>query len=306
MDTYMDSWHSYPSIFALGHKALEYLFANNVLIEEKIDGSQFSFGKIAGVLRVKSKGQEFPIDAPPDMFVKAVETVQQIGHLLTPDWTYRAEYLSKPQHNSLAYDRIPNQHLIIFDINTGLEHYLAYEDKRLEAERLGLETVPMFHYGKVDNFDEFMEFLERGSILGGQKVEGVVIKNYFQFAPDKKVLMGKYVSERFKEIHRVEWGKSNPTSGDFIDLITLKYKTSARWHKAVQHLEERGVLEHQPRDIGKLMLEVPIDVLKECEEQIKEDLFKHAWPKIKRGIIAGIPEWYKAELAKSQKFGENE
>jgi hypothetical protein len=40
----MSSWHSYSSIYALGHKALAELFMEPVLIEEKVDGSQFSFG----------------------------------------------------------------------------------------------------------------------------------------------------------------------------------------------------------------------------------------------------------------------
>ena len=37
---------SYPKIYNLGHKYLEELFLDDVLIEEKIDGSQISFGVI--------------------------------------------------------------------------------------------------------------------------------------------------------------------------------------------------------------------------------------------------------------------
>lgn len=40
----MDSWHSYPSIFAIGHRALAELLLDPVIVEEKVDGSQFSFG----------------------------------------------------------------------------------------------------------------------------------------------------------------------------------------------------------------------------------------------------------------------
>jgi ATP-dependent RNA circularization protein (DNA/RNA ligase family) len=35
---------SYPSIYALGHRAIRELFDGPVVVEEKIDGSQFSFG----------------------------------------------------------------------------------------------------------------------------------------------------------------------------------------------------------------------------------------------------------------------
>ena len=30
-----DSWHSYPSIFAMGHRALKELFLDPVIVEEK-------------------------------------------------------------------------------------------------------------------------------------------------------------------------------------------------------------------------------------------------------------------------------
>lgn len=40
----MDAWHSYPSVYALGHKALTELLLDPVLVEEKIDGSLCGFG----------------------------------------------------------------------------------------------------------------------------------------------------------------------------------------------------------------------------------------------------------------------
>jgi hypothetical protein len=40
----VDSWHSYPSLFAIGHRALAELLLDPVPVEETIDGSQFSFG----------------------------------------------------------------------------------------------------------------------------------------------------------------------------------------------------------------------------------------------------------------------
>ena len=46
------SWHSYGKIFNLGHKETEALFDGPVVVEEKIDGSQFSFGSINGELNL--------------------------------------------------------------------------------------------------------------------------------------------------------------------------------------------------------------------------------------------------------------
>ena len=91
----------------------------------------------------------------------------------------------------------------------------------------------------------------------------------------------------------------NPTGKDIIQELIASYRTPARWAKAVQHLRENGTLETSPRDIPALMKEVNLDVLKECEEEIRDALFKYAWPKVSRGLTSGLPQWWKDELAKS-------
>ena len=556
-----DSWHSYPSIYAMGHKALGELLLDPVLVEEKVDGSQFSFGlfpdyPINGGFRARSKGAELNLLAPEKMSAKAVEVFTTSP--LHPGWTYRAEYLMKPKHHTMAYDRVPLGHLAIFDINTGHERYLSYERKAEEAARLGLDVVPRIFSGMVTDAGQFRAWLETISFLGGGLIEGVVVKNYCvtpehktltasldwvpvgdlnvgdelvafsdegvgplrsryyqsskveqasraiaevleiifsdgstlhctenhpllvhpcgktqyvwreagyllgnesvsrfvrpwnridsyeagylaaifdgeghmlhrqrslrsgvveigfsqnpgvvadtvlgylndmgfrwasskpgnssagkyyllggktaamsflgttrpkrflekfsidrlggiksrytetlqiaairsiglkeivelqtssgtyftdglashnsRFGPDKKALMGKFVSERFKEVHKGEWRKENPTSKDIIDQLVKAYRSPARWQKAVQHLREAGRLEGSPRDIGALIKEVPMDIEKECMEEIKELLWAWAWPKVRRGITAGLAEWYKEELLAEQ-FSDKE
>lgn len=294
----MSSWHSYPSIYAMGHKAIEELLLDEVLVEEKVDGSQFSFGRFNGDLRVKSKGKEMVPESPEKLFTQAVATAASLP--LKDGWTYRGECLQKPKHNALAYERTPKGNVILFDINTDEERYLSYEEKKAEAERLGLEIVPIMFHGKINSAEEVLKFLETTSILGGQKIEGVVIKNYSRFGRDKKVLMGKYVSEAFKEVHKKEWGESNPKQGDIIVRIINQYKTDARWQKAVQHIAERGELEGSLRDIGKLIPEVKEDIKKECTEEIKTILYQFAIDAILRGCCGGLPEWYKKQLMDKQ------
>jgi len=283
----------------IGHKMIADIFKSSVLIEEKIDGSQFSFGLLEGELVCRSKGKQLILDAPEKMFARAVETVRELAPRLRQEWTYRGEYLEKPKHNALSYSRIPKGHIILFDIDAGLEEYMPPETKRDEAKRLGLECVPVLYEGMVSDFAMFKDFLERESILGGTKIEGVVIKNYNLFTAEKKVAMGKYVSESFKETNEKNWRESNPHQGDLEQMLIEQYRTNARWQKAVQHLRDNGTLDGSPKDIGALMREVPADVMKECEAEIKEKLFKHYWPKVSRGVMRGLPEWYKDQLAES-------
>lgn len=296
----MSSYHSYPKIFNMGHPQIRELFDTEVTIEEKVDGSQFSFGIFNGELKCRSKGKEIVIDAPEKMFTKAVETIKELAPYLIDGHTYRAEYLSKPKHNCNAYERVPLKNLILFDVNPAEEAYMDYESKSMEASRLGFEVVPLLFRGKVENFEQFKAFLEKDSILGGCRIEGFVIKNYSKFGDDKKALMGKFVSEAFKESHAKGWKEANPGKGDILDVLILNSKSTARFQKAVQHLRERGELTNSPKDIGNLMKEASLDALTELEPVIKEQLFRWAWPKVARAIVGGLPQWYKEELAKEQ------
>lgn len=291
--------HSYPSVYAIGHKAILDIFDDPVIVEEKIDGSQFSMAMIDSELVCRSKGKQLVIDEPEKMFAKAVMTAKKLSMILWPNWVYRCEYLQKPKHNTLAYDRVPDGNLIVFDIVRGEEDYLSPIEKLGEAKRLGLECVPMLFRGKIGSHEQLRQLLETESILGGCNVEGVVVKNYYRFTRDKKAMIGKYVSDTFKEKHATDWKKSNPSDKDIVQRIILEYRAEARWEKAVQHLRDDGKLEGSPRDIGSLIREVPADILKECEDEIKDALFRHHWPAIKRGITAGLPEWYKRLLAET-------
>jgi len=293
---------SYPKIYNIGHPAVAQLFEGNITIEEKIDGSQFSFGMIAGELSIRSKGQELLVDHPEKMFSKAIETVVAIAPMLKPDWVYRGEYLQKAKHNALAYDRIPANHIMMYDIQTGHEQYLPYEDKKAEAARLGFEVVPLIFNGNGSEMsvEKLKNIMDQVSCLGGAKIEGFVVKNYDRFTVDAKAMMGKYVSENFKEVHSVEWKKDNPTSKDVLGLLCEEYRNKARWHKGIIHLQEKGQLTDSPKDIGPLLKEIQNDIEEECIDEIKQKLWNWVKPQILRGAIRGFPEFYKEYLLNKQ------
>lgn len=301
------SWQSYPSIFNLGHKAVERLFDVECYVEEKVDGSQFSFGMIDAEgtgprLRIRSKNVEMYTEAPAKMFAKAAEYVQSIAELLTPGWTYRGEFLAKPSHNSLAYERVPKNHIALFDVTVGDGEYGGRSLVEAEAARLGLEPVPLL-LDRTPTLEELRAILDTTeSMLGAQKIEGVVIKQAKTelWAPDKKPLIGKFVSERFREVHKQKWGENNPSRTDSIEKIASEVCTVARWEKAIAHVREQGLLEDSPRDIGLLMKEIPLDVEKEEQDYIKDRLYKVFMPEIRRRLTAGFPQWYKERLMEKQ------
>lgn len=295
---------SYPKIWNIGHYKISRIFNTPVLVQEKIDGSQFSFGIIDGKLGARSKGADIYVEAPPKLFQAAIDVVQSIVDKLLPDHVYRGEYLSKPKHNTLAYERIPKNNIVLFDVQKIDEEFMEPDWVTNEANRIGLEPSLTLYNGKIESLEKLQELLEKDSILGGTKVEGVVIKNYEERDDHTwNPLMGKYVSEAFKEVHKGDWKQRNPGMTDVIERIISMYRTPARWEKAVFRMRDTGELLNEPKDIGPLIKSVQADTREETEDEVKEILFKYAWPKIQRRLGHGLAEWYKEKLA-GEAFGE--
>jgi hypothetical protein len=55
----MEKIHSYSKLYNIGHKAVEDLFNEEVLIQEKLDGSQISFCKTGDDIRAQSYIQKY-------------------------------------------------------------------------------------------------------------------------------------------------------------------------------------------------------------------------------------------------------
>lgn len=294
--------NSYGSIYALGHKAVATILDSEVELTEKVDGSQISFGVVEGELSIRSKGQQLHLGADNQMFNLAVGQIQRNAHLFHSDWIYRGEYFSKPKHNTLAYDRVPLNNIMIYDVEKGpgSEDFLRWYDRNLEAIRIGFEAVPTFYSGTGVTLEDIKYHLTKTSILGGVNIEGVVVKNYSQFTEDKKIAKAKFVSTEFQEKHQKEWKKTNPTRSDIIEELIKSLRTEARWRKSVQHLRDDGKLEGSPRDIGNLIKETQNDLLKEEEDYIKTILFNHFKGQIMRGVVGGLPDWYKNALAEGE------
>lgn len=116
---------AFPKILHIGNKQISDLFDGVVEITEKVDGSQLGFGKVNGELFVRSKGKEQDLDNPDMMFEKAVEYIKSIEDRLPDNMTFYGEYLNKPKHNTLAYDRTPKNGIALFGVYDSVtrEHF---------------------------------------------------------------------------------------------------------------------------------------------------------------------------------------
>ena len=300
----MSKIHSYPKIFPVGSDFIPDLFKGKVEITEKIDGSQFNFGVTKdGELVMRSKGNEVFQESYEKMFGIAVnwvleneDKIKSLGN----DIYYYGEFLGLPNQNILKYERTPKNNIILFGVLRGESFIKNYDELRVLANKLELETVPLLYYGEIKSFEELNQFMEVDSLLGNEKIEGVVVKNYLSPCILGNLVLpsfGKYVRENFKERHATEWGtKFGGTSK--LQAWIDSFRTEARFQKAIQHLTEKGELINEPKDIGKLLEEIERDLLEEEKENIKSELYKLFKDSIVRKAKAGLPEYYKDYLAK--------
>lgn len=312
---------SYPKVWNLGSRPIEGILGGYVIVQEKLDGSQirWTWGN-DGSLHVMSKnawqyGGPQGVVTPQPLFQPAIE------HLLTVDvdrlweglqrfyprnrFTFYGETLAAPKHNVLAYNRVPRGNIALFDMEGNMNASMRdmaepYNYKRvleLAANLMGVEAVPQYHLDNPSLADLQGLADEMPPMLGGDHVEGLVIKAYNKIDSQfGHIMMGKFVRPEFREKHSKEWKASKH---DPIDRIVESLNTENRWRKAYEHLRDDGLLEHTPRDIGKLIAEVKRDVVEEEHDWIAEKLVEAFLPQIMRAVGRGLPEWYKQHLLKT-------
>lgn len=298
----------FPKMFALGKSYVRDIFDGPVEITEKVDGSQFVFGwDHDGTLQVRSKGKEMAVDAPEKMFSLAVDYVANLPLSYTGVTCY-CEYLRKPKHNTLEYDRVPKNNLALFGVsihNSVCDETIFVSDHEgLSgwADDLGIDVVPLLGIGEFTPETAIALLDNEKSGFGDMPPEGIVVKNYRKHLiigeADRvyPIMAAKYVTEKFKEQHTKGWGE-NGTPRNRYDMYVESFRTEARWQKAVQHLQETGEFEADPKVIGRLVKRVQEDIREEEQEAIRAFLYQEFSPAIYRKSTAGLPEWFKKNLA---------
>ncbi|MCP5006222.1 MAG: hypothetical protein GY941_20125 [Planctomycetes bacterium] len=293
---------TYPKIWALGGSNIRDILEGEVEITEKLDGSQIGFGKdIEGNLVIRSKGAVIDQDDPQKLFAPAVKHILSVQHLIPNDTAFYGETLSKPKHNTLAYGSVPAGYIALFgkgsfSFDGHLSDYSSVEAWSLE---LAMGIVPLIYWGETDvNFIRDLVDGQPESALGGCPMEGIVVKNYNKpyelYGQHVSLMVGKYVSEQFKEKHKAN---DNFGSGKSkMELYFESFRTDARWDKAIQHLRDDGQLLEDPKDIGALMKELHRDFDEECAQEVKDKLYGIYRKDVLSKITRGFPEYYKQRL----------
>ncbi len=294
----------FPKIQAIHKPEAKGYDEGKIIVEEKVDGSQFRIEiNDQGVISIGSHNIDNIHEGDPAGFGIGVENALKIFDGIKADEgeiiSVFGEYLSKPKQNTIAYERLPNHNIVIFDVVVNGK-YLDREEKERFAFSVGLEVVPILWKGDGKDFtDEIREeLLKTKSFLGHQagydKVEGIVIKNYNKLYGERfRHLEGEHISVKivnasFQEKNKVE----NPGQSDKVENLILSLCSEARWKKSIQHLKEDGLLKFEMPDMRLLAPAVVKDIEGEEKEHIKDELWKIFWGRFKGRAVRGLPEFY--------------
>lgn len=295
----MKSVPGYGKILALGSSYTENALIGEVVIQEKVDGSQFGFGlNDDGELVCRSKGTPQQLDGPDKMFIKATEYLKSTEDVIkgfSKDTYFYCEYLAKQKHNTLSYENVPKNNLVLFD-GMMAGKWMSRLELQTAAEILQIDLIPELYRGVAD-VKKIKTLLKTESYLVGEVVEGVVIKNYTQ-----TILLGgqvfplftKFVNEEFKERHSADWAVRTPKGG--LQAYIDGFANKARWLKATYYLRDNGGLTNSPKDIGPILKRVQVDVVEEEKENVKNELWRMFYEDILRASVKGFPQFYKEKL----------
>lgn len=294
----------YPKVLSLGQPLIADIFSHPVEISEKIDGSQCRIHLTDDLVQCGSKNVT---PADEKMFRIAHQQAERIWNERIwrthgSDVTLFAEFLNKEKHNVLAYDRVPLNNLYLFGAISDDKHLQTSELIELAAD-LQIESPNIFASQKiVESQVDIEEFLELQSVLGDIKVEGVVIKQYNETYPALLAstqaffgypMAGKLVRDDFKERLNKEWSGKKQRETPLAKVAT-EFFTDARFHKAIQHLEDEGKITYEMSDLKDIIPEFYNDLVDEEHDEIVKLAMMDFWRQLKRkSDNFAVQEWKK-------------
>ena len=299
---------SYPKVMNYGNSGTENALVGEVIIQEKVDGSQFRWGfDNDGNFVMGSHNCEMFYPTDNKLFKDAIEYIYRDKNSGMANLFFFAECLCKPKHNTLKYDTIPTNHLMIFDVlRNGA--WCPVDELVHWANFWGVDYARELYRGTIENSLEGIKslsrFLDTDSYLGGTKIEGIVVKNYNQYiqiGTHVWPIFTKYVNPAFREKNDGSHKADRPD----LEAFLRSFATEARWNKAIQHLNEQDKLVHGVQDIGPLIQEIHKDIPEEESETIKHYLYRHFIKAILSRATNGFPEWYKAKIINDM-YGKKE
>ena len=247
----------YDSIPRYGKQGTRDILGTEVVVMEKLDGANASFGIIGGELKMFSRNQELNehntlrgfydwvrqnVD-PRKLFVSTI----YFGEWLVP---HTVQYKKEVQNEFYLFD--------IYDVKT--DTYLDWNLTVQAAIHLGIRTPEVFFRGELHSMTDVDKYLGQSELTEIPNTgEGIVVKDYEgqQFV--------KIVSDKFKETKYTKQPSLDRTDiGALIDSVLTPQRVEKLIHKKI--------------DLGLLPTELDVtdtgNVLKALSSDVVNDIFE--------------------------------
>ena len=251
-----------------GNEFINNLFSSFVTVNEKMDGSAFTFERDIdnGKFKFYKRDQRNPITMVDRTIMKYYEKPIQYIESLPPHiiqliprgWRFGLEYFSSPQPLEIAYDRMPNNNLILsyvhkLDNGRAKSTIQSKEDLDKWADLLGVEKPPIIFQGKLTDgqkrsilefintpFSDLIEEFRTKSFVAyivgvlNPKLEKTALNNdlekaiegiVFRFGSDEdgeEPVLAKMVDPLFTELAKSKYVQKKETKpSDFLVITVL-------------------------------------------------------------------------------------
>ena len=195
----MSEMKKYMDIIRLGHKSTVGVLneGDNITITEKLDGSNASFKKENGIIKAFSRNTELNEENNLREFYQWTQTLNV--NLLLDNVIYFGEWLVK---HTISYPLDKLNKFYLYDIyNENYSTYLDFSFVQYEANKLNLNLIPLFYKGKYESFEHLKSYVGK-TALGGEKGEGIVVKNVGYKNKYGNQIFVKLVHEDFIEVQK--------------------------------------------------------------------------------------------------------
>lgn len=253
--------------------AMKFNNGDQIIIQEKIDGSNVSFqyNSEEDCLDCFSRNQPLSEENTLKGYYDWVQKLDKnkVREVLGNNLRMFGEWLTK---HTLVYPDEKYNNMYCFDVfDTESGKYLPQSKVRVIVEKLGLNYVPVFFEGEFTRWDDYMHLVGKTE-MGGEIGEGIVVKNMTSI--DYNTLYTKIVHERFRETKRTP--KPKPTDMERIrekERLTELAKTIVtrqRVEKMLYKLIDDALIPENCtlKDMNVILKNLPSAVYYDC---IKEE-----------------------------------
>lgn len=257
---------TYASAFSKGE---------HVVVSEKIDGANASLCCGDGKILAFSRRQQLTPENNLRGFYEFAQSLSydELFAAIGSRYIVFGEWLVK---HSVAYPEERLNQFYVFDVwDTEIEQYMPWTFTKEIADKLGLNTVPIFYDGEFTSWDDIAKLVGKTEMGASPEGEGVVVKSQDRLdnRSSKTPPYVKIVSERFSEVQKSSKPKEiDPevlAARQAAEELAATIVTERRVGKILEKMVDEGILpedwdEHDMKTVSK-------NLPKACYEDCKKE-----------------------------------